>query len=203
MELKKENIFNHHIEKIESIFNNHIKNIMLVNELINKYKIEKYISKNILDYVFDYEIMTEYYILKRIHKKALTKEKFTEWLSGTFYHKCMYNKKINKSEEPFYYGDQRIQKSIEFSQGSTVIDIINLDMLSVWRGITYNKTNVELNEKHKIISIKINCDDIKGEISDEIWKLKHIKKVRLQHIKNKDNFNSLADKLPLGVMFGN
>ena len=55
----------------------------------------------------------------------------------------------------------------------------------------------------KIKSIKINCYDIKGEISDEIWKLKHIKEVRLQHIKNKDNFNSLADKLPLGVVLGN
>lgn len=104
MELKKENIFNHHIEKIESIFNNHIKNIILVNELINKYKIEKYISKNILDYVFDYEIMTEYYILKRIHKKALTEEKFLDWISGTFYHHCELKKNINKSEEPFYYG---------------------------------------------------------------------------------------------------
>ena len=56
-------------EIINNIFNKNIKNVILVNKLINKYKIEKYISKNILDYVFDYEIMTEYYILKRIHKK--------------------------------------------------------------------------------------------------------------------------------------
>lgn len=186
-------------EKIESIFNNHIKNVILVNKLTNKYKIDKYINKNILDYIFDDEIITEYYILKRIHKKALTKEQFSDWISGTFYHHCEFKKKINKSEEPFYYGSQMLVKSIEFSVGNEVIDRINSDMLYMWNVMTYNKTKIELDENHKIISIKINCHNIKGEISDEIWKLKHIKEVRLQHIKNRNNFNSLADKLPLGV----
>ena len=93
-----------------------------------------------------------------------------------------------------------ILKSIEFSVGNEIRDRINSDMLYMWKEMTYNKTKIELDENHKIISLKINCKDIKGEISDEIWKLKHIKHVRLEHIRNRNNFNSLADKLPLGVV---
>ena len=184
----------------ECFFDYYIQNYASLNIITYKYNIDKYIVKNIMGYIFDDEIITEYYILKRIHKKALTKEKFTDWISGSFYHYCMFKKKINKSEEPFYYGRQMIIKSIEFTKNNIIIDRINSDMLYIWRELSYNKTNIELDENHKIISIKINCKDIKGEISDEIWKLKHIKHVRLQHIKNRNNFNSLADKLPIGVV---
>lgn len=185
----------------EFFFNNYIKKYILLYIITYKYNIDKYIVKNIMGYIFDDEIITEYYILKRIYKKALTKEKFTEWLSGTFYKNCMFKKKINKSEEPFYYGRQMIIKSIEFTKNNIIVDRINSDMLYMLRELSYNKTNIELDENHKIISLKINCKDIKGEISDEIWKLKHIKHVRLEHIRNRNNFNSLADKLPLGVVF--
>ena len=91
-------------------------------------------------------------------------------------------------------------KSIEFSVGNEIIYKINSDTIYMWKELSYNNTNIELDENHKIISLKINCKDIKGEISDEIWKLKHIKHVRLEHIRNRNNFNSLADKLPLGVV---
>lgn len=188
------------IKNIELFFSNYIKKNVLLNKITNKYNIDKYIIKDILKYIFDDEIITEYYILKRIYKKALTKEKFSDWISGTFYHYCMYNKKINKSLEPFYYGSKIMIKSIEFSKDNILIDQINSETLYIWNELMNNKTSIELDENHKIISIKIYCYDIKGEISDEIWKLKHIKEVRLQHIKNRNNFNSLADKLPIGVV---
>ena len=184
----------------EIFFNYYIQKYVLLNKISCKYNIDKYIVKDILKYIFDDEIITEYYILKRIYKKALTKEKFTEWISGSFYHYCMFKKKINKSEEPFYYGSQMMIKSIEFLDGNNVINKIDGNTILIWNELVYNKTKIELDENHKIRNIKINCKYMEGKISDEIWKLKHIKRVRLEFIKNRDNFNSLANKLPLGVV---
>ena len=76
----------------ECFFDYYIQNYASLNIIIYKYNIDKYIVKNIMGYIFDDEIITEYYILKRIHKKVLTKETFMDWLSGSFYQYCMLKK---------------------------------------------------------------------------------------------------------------
>ena len=183
----------------EYFFNNYIQNYASLNIITQKHRIDKYIVKNIMGYIFDDEIITEYYILKRIHKKLLTKETFMDWLSGTFYHYCMFKKQISRSYQYFYYGGKNMIKSLLFSDGNYIINKINYNTTQLWNELTSNKTKIELDENHKITSIRINCKDIKGEISDEISKLKNLKKITLYKLKNRKKFDSLIKKIPSNI----
>jgi hypothetical protein len=172
--------------------------------------IDKYVYQNICDYVFDKEVMKEFYILKKIYDTLLPSENFEDWIANTGYEqftwncvkKTIFNDRVEfRGMEPYYVqncGHMAIE-SVEYSYGGHTMDKVNGDMLYMWDYLKgHNKTKIQLNDNYKIVAMRINGENAKGHIPTDIYKLKHLKNIDLRRFKNRD-FSELCDNLPLGV----
>ena len=197
-------------QNIKRFFENYIR---LTGELYKQTSaigIDKHVYQIICDYIFDKEIMKEFYVLKKIYDTLQPSESFNDWIANTGYEQftwiCTKVTTFNDLDkfggmEPYYVqncGKMAI-KSVEFSYGGGLVDKISDDVLSMWDQIKgYNKTKIQLNDNYKIVAMRINGKDAKGHVPTDIYKLKHLKYIDLRRFKNRD-FTELCDNLPAGI----